>query len=206
MNSLFLNNNRKIGDEGCAFLMSAMLENSCLENLDLRNCGISNGGAVAIAGILGLSNCPLKRLHIGSNWISADGFVALADALPLNLSLQSLDLSRNVLSERCWSALDLALRRNHVLRDLGSLMDYCADGDFKRSIQRNLALNKMGPLKAEVIKTGISPRQLLLFLSDDSIPIPCFLEALAKAVSFQRVGFVFTMIRERPTILLFSSK
>ena len=85
--------------------------------LYLLHCKLGDDGARAIANALRV-NSTLQTLDLFSNDIGADGTRAIAELLRVNTTLQSLDLGRNCMGDDEVRAIAEALRVNSKLQVL----------------------------------------------------------------------------------------
>ena len=99
-----------IGDEGAEILAST-LNTSVLENLVLDFNGISDSGAMALAGCLARCSV-IQEVSIQCNSIGDSGATELADALIHCKSLRKLDLQGNSLGDK--GALAVARSTRHL--------------------------------------------------------------------------------------------
>lgn len=133
-----------IEDEGTSAIASSVVQNKTLRSLNLRSNGIthiaahclqktlvasrylktldishneiSDLGAIALARGLAHSQCILENLDLSENCIGTRGILAVAMALPNNLSLSNLRVSFNLMGDEGATALAAALVRNRTLR------------------------------------------------------------------------------------------
>eukprot|EP00771_Trimastix_marina_P001122 gnl/Trimastix_PCT/2164.p1 GENE.gnl/Trimastix_PCT/2164~~gnl/Trimastix_PCT/2164.p1 ORF type:complete len:357 (-),score=115.88 gnl/Trimastix_PCT/2164:149-1219(-) len=108
------------GDDGVALLTEGLRSTSMLKKLHLNYCQIGSVGGIAIAAnILGNMNT-IEELSLQGNLIGPPGTVAIADKLPQNIAIKSLNLADNVIGddELTLGALRSALQANQSLTDI----------------------------------------------------------------------------------------
>ncbi|CAB9524542.1 Esterase OVCA2 [Seminavis robusta] len=115
----------RIGDEGTKELVEGLKAYGVLKRLDLASCGIGEGGAECLAGLLASpQGAGLRSLDLGAhqstfavgevpNRIKTKGALALARALRSNTSLEALNVSNNDIYNDGFLAFEEALRSNH---------------------------------------------------------------------------------------------
>ena len=138
----------KIGDHGIAYIATALQMNTCtLRKLDISKCGITDEGVESLAkalvvnsslqelnvreneigdnGIDHIANtslqtdtCSIKVLNISQCSISDEGAKSLAKALAVNRSLQELNISANKIHDIGLTRIATALRRNSTMTKL----------------------------------------------------------------------------------------
>ncbi|KAK7117958.1 hypothetical protein R3I94_023242 [Phoxinus phoxinus] len=89
-----------ISDGGCAVLSSALRSNPSLRELDLSGNNITEAGVMQLSDLLEHPQCKLQKLGLRSFHISDRGCAVLSSALRLNPAhLRELDLSENNITE-----------------------------------------------------------------------------------------------------------
>ena len=83
---LFLERNKKIGDDGAVALASAVRASNCLTLLHLTACNVGVAGTKALADAVGVSSS-LEALQLEGNKIGEEGAGALADAISASRAL-----------------------------------------------------------------------------------------------------------------------
>lgn len=86
--------NNPLGDSEVSKLAHALLTNSTVQILSLRNCNISDKAVQALADCL-QRNTTITALHLDDNRISREGCATLSTALITNETLSVLTLNRN---------------------------------------------------------------------------------------------------------------
>lgn len=80
-----------IEDDVAAQLL-ARLDATQVTSMDLRGNELGNVSARVLAAMLAASGCTIKVLRLWSNCVGIDGVIAMALALEVNVSLETLDL------------------------------------------------------------------------------------------------------------------
>lgn len=78
-------------------------EESPVQNLSLRHCGITNKGAIMIGRCLGgakRTNVKLLTLNLSNNKIGDEGLIEIAQGLRMNRTLLSISLASNVIGDK----------------------------------------------------------------------------------------------------------
>lgn len=112
---LYLQNN-SIGTDGLKPLAAAVETNSALEILDIgfNQVTESNLGALTIM----LEECRLIELNLSDNVIGPDGARRIAQAMDLNVSINSLNLQNTSIGSTGSAAIANLLMNNRTLRQL----------------------------------------------------------------------------------------
>jgi len=112
---LYLQNN-SIGTDGLKPLAAAVETNSTLEILDIgfNQVTESNLGALTIM----LEECRLIELNLSDNVIGPDGARRIAQAMDLNVSINSLNLQNTSIGSTGSAAIANLLMNNRTLRQL----------------------------------------------------------------------------------------
>ena len=92
VDTLKLNENETLSDQGVFHIAEKLKTNKSLIELQLNTCGLTAKGVGYIADALKI-NKSLRFLNIGGNKICDEGVKCLANALGINDSLESLDIS-----------------------------------------------------------------------------------------------------------------
>ena len=79
----------KIGDEGIAYIATALHANTTIRTLNVSSCSISNVGAESLARALAV-NTSLQKLDMGNNNIGYNGICELATGLETNTTLKEM--------------------------------------------------------------------------------------------------------------------
>ena len=87
---LNLSNNGLSSDLGAQCIFQGLQHNTTLNSLDLSDTGITNQEALYIARILESDSCSLETLDISQNVISDNGFAHIDKSLEFNTSLKTL--------------------------------------------------------------------------------------------------------------------
>lgn len=188
-----------LGDVGFIALMIGLSQNSFLRAINLEDCHIGDEGGKAVAKVLKCNTSSLFDLYLMGNDFGRESFIEIAEALHLNTHLKKLSLHHSLPSTMgiFWVAFNDALRHNFSLQEFCLYFDGEASNDYKISIDQSLAVNrKLGPVKAEIIKTDVFPRRIFPRLKTTS----CFVEALCKVVSLGGLSPVFDLVREQPML------
>lgn len=200
-----------IGDVGCTAISNGLLLNSSLKVLRLSRCFIGAEGVKAMANALS-TNCSLENLDI-SNRFGDDAIVSLANALQSNMCLKILHLRGSSFGKKGRIALEMALCRNYTLQELNLNFVFQSSSSAlsttngedggktakkKRSLWENLEWNKENPLEAEAVKMGMFPSRLLPL----SWSAPCFVQAMAKLITFDDLSVLHSFLREQPVFAL----
>ena len=145
--------NNDICNKSAATIAENLATNRVLTELYLHNNAIGNGGADAIAKLLGVSlsghlrTQELTRLDLSSNIIGDEGAFAIAAALRTNEVLTNLDLESNRIGNEGAEAIGKALSSNKVLTNL------------------DLGRNRIGDEGAEAICKGLKTNTVLTELN-----------------------------------------
>lgn len=130
-----------ISDSGACQLAVALAQKNVLAHLGLGNNRVRDAGATALGEALVVPAVSLTSLDLSDNAISDDGIEELACALMSNVSLQSLGLNNTwVLDEGVTSLTKSALCSNSALLEV-SVNGIEADDDLVRQLQQALADN-----------------------------------------------------------------
>ncbi len=141
----------EISAAGTIQIAKALMGNSVMSHLLLSQNKIGNEGTVALSDILQHENCGLVHLEVNSCGmsffifsnvlgISDEGAVSLAIALTQNVSLLSLRLYNNHLSEDAGKALSELLIRNNTIVSIdikGNQIDHSTYLKIKKTLKRN---------------------------------------------------------------------
>lgn len=98
---LYLQHNKRLGDEGIEELATALKSNKNVEVLNLANCNVGNVGAAALCENAG----SIKKLYLYNNQIEAIGATAMAEMILKKTTLLELFAWDNPLSEKGLDAL-----------------------------------------------------------------------------------------------------
>ncbi|XP_077986953.1 uncharacterized protein LOC144441264 [Glandiceps talaboti] len=98
-------------------LARAMTDNPFVEDLDLVDNHLEEGGAVALATML-RENANITKLDISENFIYSRGAAAMFSMLETNYALKSLSLRSNHLTDGDAKILSEALKNNSTLIEL----------------------------------------------------------------------------------------
>ena len=104
-----------VGNVGATALASCL---HILTSLDLSHSRVSDAGAISLAAVLGDTHTSVYHLGLAHNALTDPSAVALARALALNCSLNSLDLSGNAITHVAVPCFGRALASNVTLRIL----------------------------------------------------------------------------------------
>ena len=85
--------------------------------ISLTLCNITNNGAITIAEAIPL-NTTLQKLNISNNSISDDGAAAISDNLKCSTSLQELNVSQNSITNRGIKLFAEAIQINSTLKNI----------------------------------------------------------------------------------------
>lgn len=111
--------NCKIASEGLSLLSLSLLQNTTLETLDLsRNplCVDSDEGILSLKSALSSRNSSIESLNLSETQLDSGAVIALAEALPENMSLARLDISKNPMIDTGGVlALAISIKMNHTL-------------------------------------------------------------------------------------------
>ena len=130
-----------IDDELTKYLVSELMLNKTISQLDLSHNKIGNQGARKIAKYI-LQTQILTHLNLGDNCISYDGSRFLAQALKVNKSLVSLDLKLNRLNDKAGSKLCIDLLNNDSSLHFLGLSSNELDNMFAESLAEYLKMNE----------------------------------------------------------------
>ena len=117
INSLNLNGNDKLLDEGAFHIAEKLNNNTSLRELCLYSCGLTAEGVGYIATALKTNNF-LKVLNIGANKIGDEGIEHLAHALKVNHSLKTLSLVSCGMTDVGLQHIADSLKQNKSLTEL----------------------------------------------------------------------------------------
>jgi hypothetical protein len=121
--------------------------NKSLTELILNSNRIRSNGAKLLASVLETKNKTLKKLEVANGLIaSASGINAISNMLPMNKSLQTLNLGGNTIGNEGLITLVTALRSNRTLKTLD--IQYNRIGNdgvlfFANELKYNIALKKL---------------------------------------------------------------
>lgn len=127
---VFSGNNMSAVVNGAGCIANVLKKNTTLENLEIRNCKITPGGAKKIAEALTCSQ--LRTLVISENNIGDNGVLAFAEALKVNNFLTELDISycnvddagcvklAEALKDNVNSGLMTLILKNNLITDIGA--------------------------------------------------------------------------------------
>ena len=106
-------------DEGVGYIVDALLEagDVSLQNLDLGDCGIEDGGAAHIARLLD-KNQSVVELTLSGNSVGIEGWRKLATSLQSNSTLRTLSLDFNKIGDEEAAAIAEGIRLNRSLRSV----------------------------------------------------------------------------------------
>ena len=142
--------NQTVGNNGAAWLGTALRDNTTLTSLRLWSNRIFDEGAAALGEAL-RGNVTLSSLNFDGNSIGDAGTVSLAEALRVNTSLTSLKLSFEDGGAAGAAALAEALRHNATLTSLH--LSWCSDsGPGAAAIGEALRLN--AKLKSLILRSS----------------------------------------------------
>ncbi|ETV78579.1 hypothetical protein H257_08079 [Aphanomyces astaci] len=95
LQTLKLNCNNKIGDDGVTALCQGLFENNAIKQLHLDFCNISSNGAVVLAQLLCMAKSGLQTLSLQGNVLGDPGLLNLSKGLKRSQSLVKLNISDN---------------------------------------------------------------------------------------------------------------
>jgi len=100
LNTLILDFNRTMGNQGAAALCKGLATNSTLKKLSLKHCGIDEQGGQSFADILCFKKTALVSLDVSCNSLGGTGLSDLCtDGLLANTSLKTLRLADNGINQ-----------------------------------------------------------------------------------------------------------
>eukprot|EP00899_Mesostigma_viride_P000332 jgi/Mesvir1/1029/Mv17556-RA.1 len=166
-------------DYGARRILDEIQEGTCvLEELDMSCTGISDGGAVAVAGVI--SNTPIKSLSIAWNPIQGARWPAIIASLENSEYLRVLDISdSNSLTPELMRTLGEALAVNATLQTLdvtNCSFDSAAAASFAAALDANKGLetlmmdSRQGKLLVETLEDTFSSSCCIGVKSDYSTP------------------------------------
>ena len=117
INTLKLNENENLYDQGTFHIAEKLKTNKSLVELQLYTCGLTAKGVSYIAEAL-MTNNSLKFLNLGGNGIYNEGIKCLANALGINQSLESLDISSCGMTDLGLKHIADSLAHNKSLKKL----------------------------------------------------------------------------------------
>ena len=117
INTLKLNENENLYDQGIFHIAEKLKTNKSLVELQLYTCGLTAKGVGYIAEAL-MTNNSLKFLNLGGNGIYDEGVKCLASALGINQSLETLDISSCGMTDLGLNYIADSLAHNKSLKKL----------------------------------------------------------------------------------------
>ena len=161
----------KIGDSGIAHIATALHTNITMICLVISHCNMSDEGAESLARALAM-NTSLQELDISGNKIGDNGIASIATALHTNTTMRKLDISRctmfDVVAES--HALARALGVNSSLQTLhfyNNDLSENAIADIATALQTNNSL-KMIMIGSEATTTDEGVLSLAAALTANS--------------------------------------
>jgi Ran GTPase-activating protein (RanGAP) involved in mRNA processing and transport len=145
--------------EGAIILADALGRNAMpsLERIDLGRCGIDDDGFVALVSAL-VQNTSLQILNLRYNDFGERGYMALAESLPKIKGLQQINISTNGgFPSTTLPFLLEGFRNNTSLVEI-TINLIGAPRDFRREIKVLGHRNRFTPLLKASDSTGTSPR------------------------------------------------
>jgi len=125
-----------IGHVGCVAFANAIKTNPTLKVLNLSsNRGMEDKGVITIVEAV-VTNCSLKSLKLQSCGVIDAGFSAVANMLEFNTALSDLDVSRNRFVASRSAALARALSINKTLQTLSLGTDWQKSDVFVTELMR----------------------------------------------------------------------
>ncbi|CCW59765.1 unnamed protein product [Phytomonas sp. EM1] len=115
LQSLILSSN-EFG-ESANFIAEGLMENKCVNTLDMSNCKIRENVGVRFGNAL-FVNTTLKSLNFSKNKLKDRGAKEVSRGLAVNKALVSLNLASNMIGDEGGKALAAALVSNNTLREL----------------------------------------------------------------------------------------
>ncbi|KAI8978434.1 hypothetical protein BDB01DRAFT_799847 [Pilobolus umbonatus] len=110
--------NCSLNTQSLCHLAESLMENNCLEYLDISSnaiCAESDDGILALKTALSY-NTRLESLNLSETQLDSSATIALAEALPENRTLSRLDLSNNPKIDIAGVlALSISIKMNHTL-------------------------------------------------------------------------------------------
>ena len=94
--------------------------NATLQILDLGSNVVGRDGAEALKAVLVRQAAPLHTLGLADTALGEEGGIAIAEALEGNVRLQRVDLRRNRLGLAGLMALQLSMKTNEAVREMGA--------------------------------------------------------------------------------------
>lgn len=128
-----------LGDQGAIILGSGLSMTTSLKSLSLAYCGINAVGAKGVFDILINSASKLTSLNLQGNYLRNEGVIKVMQALTINASLTTIDLSDNQFDEHesVLNAFADCFWSNKILKDI------------------NLAFNRINEPGATVLKDAM---------------------------------------------------
>ena len=138
----------RLGDAGVLLLLDGLRENGRVSFLGLRNVGLGDDGAAAVAGLLRTGASALTTVDLAFNTIGDEGARALAMAVCANSRLTRLNLGHNQVGDAGAVVLAEAIRGNAVVNDVD--LAYNEIGDVGASALAKALLEAESSLALDV--------------------------------------------------------
>ena len=97
--------NEGMQDEGMQLLCEGMMENYTVKVWDLEFKGLGTMGIEALSGVLASPVCVLETLNLSRNALTDEAIEILCNALLKNTTIRHLDLAENAFTAACMPAL-----------------------------------------------------------------------------------------------------
>lgn len=124
----------QISDVGTRALCDA-LPGTGIQILKVGKQKIGERGCQAIAALLRLTECPLRKLDLRSCGLADLGATIIAEAIKVNSSLQSLCLGRNNIGDESLNFFSVALQHNTTLQTLDMQYNHFTDAGVVSIVQ-----------------------------------------------------------------------
>ena len=148
----------KIGDNGIAYIATALQTNTTMTELDISLCNMSDEGAESLARALAV-NKSLKQLFMNYNDISDNGIAHIATALQTNNTLKALMIRQETTTDEGALSLAAALTANSSMEDLEL---------YWSSTHPDSTLKKIGEC---VRKSTLRKLNLIMKMPSDKAPV-----------------------------------
>lgn len=154
LTSLYISND--VNDAECTAIAHALIKNSFLQKLSLRQNGITSTGCKAIGEMM-KSNKTLTSLDICRNKLYDDGIKFICEALMVNHTLNKLDIYQTKMSSNGVQSIARMLQMNHGLTTIDIGDNNISDNDITviaNALKLNTTLRKLAVKWNQITEKG----------------------------------------------------